>query len=60
MTPGQASLVKVFATQRGREAVAIARELQGGNGILYEYGVARMFLDMEGKKFFFFFLIIYQ
>ncbi len=47
MTPGHASLAKAFNTLRGREIVALAREIQGGNGILYDSGTARHFTDME-------------
>ena len=34
-------------TLRGRECVSLARELLGGNGILYDNTVARHFADME-------------
>ena len=51
MTSGQVSLLKAHNTWRGRECVALARELLGGNGIVdepeYGLGVARCFLDME-------------
>lgn len=42
-----AALVKAWNTARGREVVALGRELLGGNGILAEFGVAKAFADME-------------
>jgi acyl-CoA oxidase len=47
VTRGQSSLVKAHNSLRGRECVALARELVGGNGIIYDNVVARMFVDME-------------
>ncbi|KAI7841971.1 hypothetical protein COHA_004498 [Chlorella ohadii] len=47
MTHEQASLVKAWNTLRGREVVALGRELLGGNGILSEFLVAKAFADME-------------
>lgn len=38
---------KAFATARGREVVAWARELLGGNGIAIEYDAIRHFADAE-------------
>lgn len=32
---------------RGRETVALARELLGGNGVVSDFLVAKMFCDME-------------
>jgi len=43
----RASLAKVFCCQRMRETVALARGLLGGNGILLEHDVARLFADAE-------------
>jgi glutaryl-CoA dehydrogenase len=43
----QGALAKSYCTSRLREAVAWARELLGGNGILLDYGVARYFNDAE-------------
>ncbi|KAI3435869.1 hypothetical protein D9Q98_001927 [Chlorella vulgaris] len=43
----QASLVKAWTTLRGREVVALGRELLGGNGILSEFLVAKAFCDLE-------------
>jgi len=43
----QAALAKAFVTARGRETVALARELFGGNGILLENDVVRYFADAE-------------
>jgi alkylation response protein AidB-like acyl-CoA dehydrogenase len=37
-----AALVKAWNTARGREVVALGRELLGGNGILAEFGVAKV------------------
>ena len=42
-----AALAKSFVTSRGRETVAWARELFGGNGILLDHDVARFFNDAE-------------
>ena len=43
----QASLAKRACCRRARRVCSIAREVLGGNGILLEYGVARLFADME-------------
>jgi glutaryl-CoA dehydrogenase len=43
----QASLTKSYVTTRGRETVAWARELVGGNGIVLDYDVVRFFNDAE-------------
>lgn len=34
-------------TSTGRELVSLGRNLSGGNGLLYDYGVGRYFVDME-------------
>ena len=47
MSHEQASLVKAYTTLRGREVVALGRELLGGNGILSDFLVAKAFADME-------------
>ncbi|PSC71354.1 Acyl-coenzyme A oxidase peroxisomal [Micractinium conductrix] len=47
MTHEQASLCKAWTTLRGREVVALGRELLGGNGILAEFLVAKHFCDLE-------------
>ncbi|EFN54177.1 hypothetical protein CHLNCDRAFT_24792 [Chlorella variabilis] len=47
LTHEQASLVKAWTTLRGREVVALGRELLGGNGILSEFLVAKAFCDAE-------------
>lgn len=47
MTHEQASLVKAWTTLRGREVVALGRELLGGNGILADFGVGKAFCDLE-------------
>ena len=47
MTHEQASLVKSWNTLKGRECVALARELLGGNGILSDFLTAKAFCDME-------------
>jgi len=39
--------VKAHVTKLGRETVALAREVCGGNGILIENKVIKAFLDME-------------
>ena len=47
MTDEQASLAKMFTTVRMRETVALARDVLGGNGILIENHIARLFSDAE-------------
>ncbi|MEM9665748.1 MAG: acyl-CoA dehydrogenase family protein [Bacteroidota bacterium] len=47
MRDEHASLAKVFCAARCRETVALARDLFGGNGILLEHHVARLFCDAE-------------
>jgi acyl-CoA oxidase len=47
MTHEQASLVKAWTTARGREVVALGREILGGNGILSDFLVAKAFCDAE-------------
>jgi glutaryl-CoA dehydrogenase len=47
MTEGQASLAKQSNAARGRQVVAMGREILGGNGILLEHHIARHFADME-------------
>lgn len=42
-----AALAKGFTTKRMRETVAIARSVLGGNGILTEFGAAKLFGDAE-------------
>jgi acyl-CoA oxidase len=46
LTNGQASLAKAINTLRGREVAALGRELLGGNGIVTDYHVGRLFCDM--------------
>lgn len=46
-TMGQIALCKAWCSLRGREVVALARELCGGNGIILENGVMKQFIDME-------------
>ncbi|WP_182046323.1 acyl-CoA dehydrogenase family protein [Curtobacterium sp. ME26] len=41
------AMAKAFATARMRETVAWCREVQGGNGIVLDKGVARFFSDAE-------------
>ena len=47
MSDGQAALVKMFNASKARRVVALARETMGGNGILIENHVARLFTDAE-------------
>lgn len=44
---GQITLAKAWCSLRGREVVALAWELLGGNGILLENKVIKYFMDME-------------
>jgi alkylation response protein AidB-like acyl-CoA dehydrogenase len=44
---GLAALCKSFCSSKGREAVALARELMGGNGIILDNYVMKAFVDME-------------
>ncbi len=45
--PERASLAKVFCVDRMRETAQIGRGLLGGNGILIEHDVGRLFADAE-------------
>ncbi|EFJ49890.1 hypothetical protein VOLCADRAFT_58804 [Volvox carteri f. nagariensis] len=47
MSHEQASLVKAWTSARGREVMALGRELLGGNGILGHFLVAKSFSDLE-------------
>ncbi|WP_043634317.1 acyl-CoA dehydrogenase family protein [Nonomuraea candida] len=47
-TAQQAALAKAVTTTRMREVVAWARELFGGNGIVLEHEIAKLFADAEG------------
>lgn len=47
LTHEQASMAKAWNTLRGRECVALARELLGGNGVQADFLVAKHFCDME-------------
>ena len=46
-TPGQLSLAKQTCASKARRAAALAREILGGNGILIDNHVARLFTDVE-------------
>jgi len=41
------ALAKQFCAAKCREVVQLARESMGGNGILLEFHVARLFADAE-------------
>jgi glutaryl-CoA dehydrogenase len=43
----QSALAKAFTTARMRESVAIGRSLLGGNGIVSDFGMAKVFADAE-------------
>jgi glutaryl-CoA dehydrogenase len=43
----QSALAKAYCTARMRESVSWGREILGGNGILLDYGIGRMFADAE-------------
>lgn len=47
LTHEQGALAKAWNTLRGRECVALARELLGGNGVVGDFLVAKHFVDME-------------
>jgi acyl-CoA oxidase len=47
MDHGMASNVKAWTTTQGREVVAMARELLGGNGVVADFLVGKQFCDME-------------
>lgn len=47
MTHEQASLVKAWTTQNGRQVMALGRELLGGNGIVTDFLVAKAWADCE-------------
>ena len=46
-TSGQLSLAKQTCAVKARRAAALAREILGGNGILIDNHVARLFTDVE-------------
>lgn len=46
-TLGQISLCKAWVTAKGREVVALGREILGGNGIIIDNFVMKAFADME-------------
>ena len=46
-TLGQISLCKAWVTAKGREVVALGREIFGGNGIIIDNFVMKAFADME-------------
>jgi len=48
ISAGRASLAKVWACDAMRDVVQTARGVMGGNGILLEHDVARLFADAEG------------
>ncbi|MBG6217919.1 glutaryl-CoA dehydrogenase [Arthrobacter sp. CAN_A6] len=43
----QAALAKSYTTARMRETVALGRNILGGNGIVTDYGMAKVFADAE-------------
>ena len=43
----QSALAKAFTTARMRESVALGRSILGGNGIVTDYGMAKIFSDAE-------------
>lgn len=47
MTMAQVALAKAFTTERMRETVAAGRSIFGGNGIVSEYRMAKLFADAE-------------
>jgi len=47
LSHADASMVKAWTTLRGREVVALGRELLGGNGVVGDFLVAKTFCDME-------------
>jgi glutaryl-CoA dehydrogenase len=47
LTDQHASLAKAFTTARMRETVAWGREIHGGNGIIVDNNIGRMFADAE-------------
>ena len=47
ITHGLSSSVKAWTTLRGRETVALGREILGGNGVTTDFHVAKAFCDME-------------
>ena len=43
----QSALAKAYTTARMRESVALGRGILGGNGIVTDYGMAKVFADAE-------------
>ena len=46
-TMARVALAKAWATARMRETVALGRGILGGNGILADYAMAKVFADAE-------------
>lgn len=47
-TLGMIGLCKQHVTRVSRECLSLLRSLQGANGLITDYGVARAFVDIEG------------
>ena len=47
LSMGRCSRAKAITGRLGREVVALAREVCGGNGIILDYHVMKAFIDME-------------
>ncbi len=47
MSHEMASVAKAWNTARGREVVALGREMLGGNGIVSDFLAAKAFCDLE-------------
>ena len=47
-TLGQIGMCKFYVTSTARQALSTLRSLQGGNGLISDFGVARAFADIEG------------
>lgn len=47
MTHGMVSSAKAWNTLRGREVVALGREVLGGNGVVTDFHIAKAFCDAE-------------
>jgi len=46
-TAGMSALVKAWVSRQCREAVALGRELMGGNGVVADFHVGKAFCDLE-------------
>lgn len=49
-TMAQIALTKATCSRLAREGIALCREVQGGNGIVTDFGVAKFHADIEVRS----------